>query len=635
MNEFIDSLTAAPLLADGAYGSYLFERTGRLSETNHVYEALNVDNPDVIRDIHLAYLQAGARSLTTNTFGANRIRLDALGEGGRVVELNQAGVKRAQDAIEAFKAQTGSEQTYFIIGSIGPATDNEELTRDMIRDVYLEQVEVLIAAGVDALQAETFNSLEHVEILLELIQALPSPPPVIVQMSLQQQSDGEWNVDPELFVEKATKFGASVVGTNCCTPWDATAFVKKANELDIVRDRKVLLSVMPNAGGFQRIGHRYMTGVNPEFMGKLARTFANEGVSLIGGCCEVHPAHIVEMHNYLQGRQAGKHTFELISGEALPPAGSEQKKDNGAFSRKILSGEFAVSVEMLPSRGTSPHVLEEKINFVNELAESGLADALDITDGSRGIPLVPPGDFVGAIRNKLGWTVETGDRLELIPHFTTRDLNVMGLQSRLMGYYWQRIHNAIFITGDPPKMSPTYPRSTAVFDANSVGMVNFTHSCLNAGVDFGGQRLGKQKDTRTHFTIGTGFEPEALDRETELEKLESKITGGADYVMTQPVFNTEALSILDPYRKRVAVVVGVMILTGLEHAKRVGQVPGVTIPQDVYKRLEAFDKPADQAKVGQEIAMEQIRWARDEGWAGLYLMSPASHDPVIETLGVL
>jgi homocysteine S-methyltransferase len=278
-------------------------------------------------------------------------------------------------------------------------------------------------------------------------------------------------------------------------------------------------------------------------------------------------------------------------------------------------------------------VLANKIAFIEELANSGLADALDVTDGSRGIPLMPPGDFITAARDALGWTPRSGVALEFIPHFTTRDLNTMGLQSRLMGYFWQRIHNVILITGDPPKMSPTYPRSSAVFDVDSVGMVNFVHGCLNAGVDFGGRRLGRHANPRTHFTIGTGFEPEALDLPHELEKLENKIGGGADYVMTQPAFRNEPLAVLDPYRNRIPVLIGVMILTGLEHARRVGQVPGVTIPDTIYARLAAFDRPDDQARVGRDIAFEQIRWIKANGWPGLYLMSPSSHRPILEVLG--
>jgi len=634
MSQFISELLASPLLADGAYGSFLFERTGRLSEANHVYEALNLANPDVIRDVHLAYLQAGARCLTTNTFGANSAYLTLMGEQGRVAEINRAGVQRAREAIDRFKTRTGSEQNYFVISSIGPSSD-EELSLAQVREIYQEQIEALVAAGVDALLLETFSSLSQVKTLLELINTLPDAPPVMVQMTLKQKTGGDWNIDPVTYVETIAALGAKVIGVNCCTPWDATAFVEQAGALEVVKNGTVLLSAMPNAGGFQRIGHRFMTAVNPEFMGKLARSFSAQGVRLIGGCCEVHPEHIREMNNYLQGSQIGRRSVEVVSQNALKAAGPEEKANNGPFSRKLMAGEFVVSVEMLPSRGTGAGVLKHKIDFVKELAESGLADALDITDGSRGIPLMPPGDFIACIRENLGWRADGGDKLELIPHYTTRDLNVMGLQSRLMGYYARRINNVLHITGDPPKMSPSYPRSTAVFDANSVDMVKYTQGCLNAGVDFGGQLLGKHANPQTHFTIGSGFEPEALDIKTELEKLEGKINAGADYLMTQPVFRNEALSILDPYRNDISVLVGVMVLTGLEHAQRVGQVPGVTIPDSVYERLAKFDSLEDQALAGRDIAMEQIRWVKEQGWSGLYLMSPASHARVIEILGAL
>jgi homocysteine S-methyltransferase len=266
------------------------------------------------------------------------------------------------------------------------------------------------------------------------------------------------------------------------------------------------------------------------------------------------------------------------------------------------------------------------------LAASKLADALDITDGSRGIPLMPPGDFIGVIRDRLGWTKDTGDQLELIPHFTGRDLNLMGVQSRLIGYHARRIHNVLFVTGDPPKMSPTYPRSTAVFDMDSTAMIHYTHSALNAGVDFGGRPLGRSCDPRTHFTIGAGFEPEALDTARELEKLEKKLSAGADYIMTQPVFHSRPLEKLESFRSQVPILVGVMILVSLEQARRVNEVPGVLIPDSIFRRLAQYDAPFDQAKEAIEIATDQVATVRKQGWSGLYLMSPASPDPVLQVL---
>ena len=629
---FLEMLQTAPLLADGGMGSYLFERTGRLSEPNHIYEAFNVNSPDLIRELHFAYLRAGARCLTTNTFAANRSYLVPAGEGERIAEINRAGVRLAHEAITTFRNRAQIDASFFVLGSIGPTREASESPR-RFKEIYLEQIESLLAEGADALQVETFTSLPHLSALLELIRGMNVPCPLVVQMSLRQIGpEDTWEQDPMTFMNTAVELGARVAGVNCCAPWEATAFVEAVREIDAVKEGRIQLSAMPNAGGLQRIGNRYMTHVNQEYMGKLARTLADSGVRLIGGCCEVHPPHIREMHNYLSARRAGHESTEAVSIQDRESVGDDEKKKNGPFSRKIKEGVFAVSVEMLPSRGTSPNVVQDKIGFVAELAASGLADALDVTDGSRGIPLMPPGDFISVVRERLGWTAQTGDGLECIPHFTTRDLNVMGLQSRLIGYWAQRIHNVLIITGDPPKMSPTYPRSTAVFDLDSIALIRYTHACLNAGVDFGGRPLGRHDDPRTHFSIGTGFEPEALNGEREIKKLRQKIDNGADYVMSQPAFHFDSLDVLDPFRRQIPILVGVMVLVSRDQATRVSQVPGVVIPGSILDRLGAFDKPADQAKVGREIAVEQVRAVKRAGWSGLYLMSPATHRPVREVL---
>jgi homocysteine S-methyltransferase len=330
------------------------------------------------------------------------------------------------------------------------------------------------------------------------------------------------------------------------------------------------------------------------------------------------------MHNYLRSRQTGAVT--VTSPAAKPPAGKTEKRANGRFSRKLMDGEFVVSVEIVPPRGTDAKVTQSKVDTIRQLADSGIVDAVDITDGSRGIPLMPPGDFIQIIRAQLG------EALEFIPHFTARDLNLMGVQSRLIGYHANRIHNILFITGDPPKMSPTYPRSSAVFDLDSPAMVRLTHSCLNAGVDFGGAPLGKQTDPRTHFTIGTGFEPESVNRERELEKLRAKLDNGADYVMTQPAFRHEPLAALDPFRDRCAFLIGVMVLSNLDHARRMTEIPGVVLPDEILQKLAAFEKPEDQAKAARDIAIEQIRWVKREGWPGLYLMSPTGPAGTLDIL---
>jgi homocysteine S-methyltransferase len=623
MSAFLEALRHGPLLADGAMGSYLFERTGRLSERNHVYEALNLDHPELVLQVHNAYLQAGARCLTTNTFGAGLSHLEPLGEGGRVAEIARAGVDLTRRAIALYQAATQDPGPFFVLGSLGPPREDHS-PAGTIAEQYRPALEVLLAEGVDALLLETFSSLPQLLALVELVQSLPQPPPIAAEMI------GTALPDPATLVRAAAERGVQLIGANCCAPWELTAFLDAVEGLPAVKEGRLLLAAMPNAGGFQRIGHRYMTRVNPEFMGRFARTLAERGVALVGGCCEVHPPHLAEMRNYLQSRRAGALGPALVSAPVHPPAGDAEKRRNGPFSRKIKGGEFAVSVELLPPRGTAPRTLQGKVDFVAELAASGLADALDLTDGSRGIPLMPPGDFIGVLRERLAWT--GGDCLELIPHFTTRDLNLMALQSRLIGYHARRIHNVLFITGDPPKMSPSYPRSSAVFDCDSAAMIRYAHACLNAGVDFGGEPLGRHSDPRTRFTIGTGFEPEALDQGRELDKLRRKLEAGADYIMTQPAFRTQPLAVLESFRGRAALLIGVLILGSLDQARRLGEVPGVVVPEAVFARLGAFPRIEDQAKAGAELAAEQIRWIRKEGWAGLYLMSPGAHQSVIEVL---
>jgi methionine synthase I (cobalamin-dependent)/5,10-methylenetetrahydrofolate reductase len=620
MADLLTTLAERPLLTDGGMGSLLYQRTGRVSEANHVYEAFNVDKPDLVAAVHRNYLEAGARCIKANTFGAHREQLDAQGLGHRVAELNRAGVQLARDCVAEF----ADDGPHFVLASIGPCGPKAD-----IRKTYEEQVRALIDAQPDALVLETFERVDQLLELIALIAENPQAPPIVAQVSVKSEADHSLHPEPCEFVARMAKAGVPVVGVNCCTPWDAEAFIKIARELPEVSEGRVQLAAMPNGGGFQRIGNRFMSSINPEAMGKLAREMAQLGARLIGGCCEVHPEHIREMRNYLLASKGGSHKASRLEVCDAESAGPKEKRGNGAFSRKLVDAEFAVSVEILPPRGTSPALIEHKLEFVRELAASGLADGLDITDGSRGIPLMPPGDFSQLIRLRLGW--QAGDGLELIPHFTARDLNLMGIQSRLIGYHWAEIHNVLFITGDPPKMSPSYPRSTAVFDLDSAEMVHYTHAGLNSGRDFGGAPLAKN-DPATHFTIGTGFEPEALDMNAEMTKLQRKIANGADYVMTQPAFRFEPLDCLAPYRDRVPIIVGVMILTSFAHAQRVADVPGVVLPDSILQRLERYPQVADQAKVGRDFAIEQSRRVRAEGWAGLYLMSPSSHKPVLEVL---
>ncbi len=628
MSDFLATLKSQSLLADGAMGSYLFKLTGRLSESNHVYESFNTEQPELVRKVHTAYLEAGARCLKTNTFGANTQQLRLFGMEQRVAELNRQGVRLAREAISEFEKQHPGTGPFFVLASVGPTGEPLD-TAYAVAECYHQQLDALAESGADALLLETFVSLPQLELLIELIKKRPGMPPVIAEVSIRGTAD---DPDPVDFINRMATLGVAVAGVNCCAPWDASAFVEAVQEVEVIREDKLPLVVMPNAGGFQRIGNRLMTTVNPEAAGKLARSLSDRGVRLLGGCCEMHPPHIEEMNNYLQSRAAATRVDAVSATSPFSPISDEEKRANGPFSRKLKSGEFVVSLEAMPPRGTNDNVVQRKIDLIDKLAASGLVDAVDITDGSRGIPLFPPGDFIHLVRERLGWNAATGDQLELIPHFTGRDLNVMGVQSRLIGYHANRIHNVLFVTGDPPKMSPSYPRSTAVFDLDSVAMIRLTHSCLNAGVDFGGVKLGKHADPRTHFTMGSGVELEAQDMKRELTRLQQKIDHGVDYIMTQPAFGPEPLGALEKFRDQTACIIGVMVLSNYEHAQRMANVPGVVIPDSLLQRFAAYPQVADQAKLGLEFAGEQIRGLVNEGWSGVYLMGTAAGDDVFDVL---
>lgn len=632
MSDFLNTLDNRVLLCDGAMGSYLFKSTGRLSEANHVYEYFNVQQPELIRSVHLAYLAAGSCCLKTNTFGANLCQLAAVGLADKVEEINRDGVTLAREAIHKHLSRNEDTSPVFVIASVGP-THTVLTTPEEVDACYRGQIETLIASGPDAILLETFQDLGQLEMLIRLVQSVSKTTPVIAEMTLRADASGRMvDSDPVTFIGRMVKLGVPVAGVNCCAPWDASSFVEAVKDLPEVLDGTIRLVVMPNASGFQRIGNRLMTTVNPEAAGKMARSLHDQGVRLIGGCCEMHPPHIQEMHNYLHSRQAARKATASTIETSLPPSGNAEKSSNGQFSRKLKSGGFVVSLEALPPRGTDERIIHRKIDLIGHIAASGLVDAVDFTDGSRGIPLISPGDFIQLLRSRLGWTKATGDPIELIPHFTARDLNIMGIQSRLVGYHANGIRNVLFVTGDPPKMSPTYPRSTAVFDADSPEMIRLTHSCLNAGVDFGGVALGKQADARTRFTIGAGVEPEAHDMHRELTRLQLKIDNGVDYIMTQPAFHQKPLGALEAFRSQVPIIVGVMVLTGFDHAHRMSRVPGVVIPDAVLDRFSSFDSAEDQTKVGRDIAAEQIRHIRREGWPGLYLMSTATMDGTLDIL---
>ncbi|NQW19619.1 MAG: homocysteine S-methyltransferase family protein [Chloroflexi bacterium] len=630
-SNFLESLRTGTTLADGGIGSLIFQLTGRLASPDFLYESLNIRNPALIKGIHLSSLAAGATVITTNTFSANETEFTAAGIGDQVAQINYAAVQIAREAIEDHVAEYSVDiDEFFVMGSIGPGGSGV--------DAYSSQINALVESGVDAILLETFTDIERlIEITLH-ISSKSDAPPVISHGALDPGvgNNQAWPIEPAKFAALVANAGAAIAGINCVAPWVASEFISAAKLSPNVVSGELLLSAMPNAGGFERIGHRFLARSNPEYMGTLARQLGDSGASLVGGCCEVHPEHVREMSAYLKSRTSSigtNFTVAKTSGVVRKRLTDDPRKMNGRFSQKIADGQFAISVEMVAPTGADPKALDLRARMVQEIVDEDIADAVDITDGSRGLPLVPPGDLVEIIRNRLEW--RDNDQLEFIAHFTGRDINTLAVQSRLMGYHLRGIHNVLFITGDPPKMSPTYPRSSAVFDMNSVQMIRATANQLNVGRDFGGNPLGGGPEQRTKFMIGTGIEPEAINITAEIDRLKAKIDAGADYVMTQPVFDDSAMKSIESYRYLIPVLPGVMVIRSTAHAERIAQVPGVNLPQRVIDNFRKYADAGDQVKAGFDFAVRQAQTYRSEGWAGVYLMSPASVSAAKQVLKTL
>ncbi|MDP6667674.1 MAG: homocysteine S-methyltransferase family protein, partial [Dehalococcoidia bacterium] len=344
-STFLDSLRSGTVLADGGIGSLIFQLTGRLASADYAYEILNLRNRELIQGIHASSLTAGATVLTANTFAANSVELGIAGVEDQVAEINQAAVAIGREAITEHRAEfPDSGSTYFVIGSIGPGGH--------ATDAYTEQIDALIGAGVDALLLETFTDIELAMQLVRSISSRRAAPPVIVHGALDPGvgETQQWPVEPTEFMDLAAEAGASVAGINCVAPWAAAAFVNEAKIAAAVATGEILLSAMPNAGGFERIGHRFLARANPEYMGTLVRQLGDSGASLVGGCCEVHPEHIREMSAYLKSRTpsaeppapgAQSYSGSQATGRTTPGTvrdPDDPRRSNGEFSRKLFAG---------------------------------------------------------------------------------------------------------------------------------------------------------------------------------------------------------------------------------------------------------------------------------------------------------
>jgi homocysteine S-methyltransferase len=616
MPDFREALsTEQVVLFDGAMGTELYRRGVFI---NRSYDELNCSEPEMIREIHAGYREAGADALETNTFGANRFQLQSYGLEDRVEEINRAGAGLARE-------EAGDD--LFVAGSMGPLGIRLEpygpTSREEAREAFREQAEALAGGGVDLLVLETFSDLSELEEAVAGCREAADLP-VVAQMTIQPDGETTYGVTPEQIAGEAGELGADVLGLNCS--------VGPAILLEAVREMAGVtglpLSAMPNAGLPQEIQGRKMYLASPEYMASYARRLAEAGARLVGGCCGTGPAHIREMAEQLRAlspepvlRVSSPGAREPREEEPPEPVPLEERSEWGG---KIARGEAVVSVEVQPPKGPDPEGLVEA---GRRLAAAGV-DALSIPDQARASMRM------GVVAAAALLQRETG--LEALAHYTCRDRNLLGMATDLLGAQALGLRNLLLVTGDPPKMGP-YGEATGVFDIDSIGLTNLV-ARLNRGRDLGGNPM----DDRTSFAAGVAVNPGAVDLEREMERWYWKVDAGADFAVTQPVFDLSELERFlartEEEGTRIPVVAGVWPLTALRDAEFLNfEVPGIRVPEPVLERMARAeeDGPAAAREEGLTVARELIEGLR--GMVdGVQLTAPGGRlDPVMDLLPAL
>jgi methionine synthase / methylenetetrahydrofolate reductase(NADPH) len=589
----------SPLVFDGAMGTVIYDR-GVFIHT--CYDELCLTNPRLILQIHRDYVEAGAEVIETNTFGANPIKLKGYGLADRTEEINRAAVRLAREA-------AGKE--IFVAGSLGPCTESNQRMPDAFATeaeiAFRAQVAALAAEGVDLYLLETFGNLN--ELLLAARVAKESGGPVLASFVLNERGETALGTRAEAMASALNADpNVDIVGINCGT---GPSGVFDALQAILPHTVKPVV-VMPNAGLPREISGRVMYLTSPEYFTENAKKYIELGVRGVGGCCGTTPAHIRMMARAVKSLSGVKRHVEvkpLIRQEALVYAVPPERKSR--LAAKLLAGEKVASVELLPPKSSDMTSLLAKSR---QCAEAGV-DAINIPDGPRASARVSPMIAALTIHREVG--------IEPILHYCCRDRNLIGMQSDLLGGYAAKLANFLIITGDPPKIGE-YPDVTGVFDVDSIGLVQVA-SNLNRGVDIGGNAI----DPPTGIFIGVGANPCAVDLEREIERYFRKIDAGAEFAITQPVFDVEALfSFLDrvgKYPRTIPVLAGVWPLISYKNAEFMNnEVPGVVVPKEILQRMARCRTREDGRKAGIEIARSIVARIRDRV-CGFQVSAPLGH----------
>ncbi|MDA0989607.1 MAG: bifunctional homocysteine S-methyltransferase/methylenetetrahydrofolate reductase [Verrucomicrobia bacterium] len=596
MSKFLERIQQTPLIFDGAMGTMLY---GRGVFINTCYDELNLTRLDLVREIHLEYIDAGVDVIETNSFGANRIKLKAHGLVDKVAEINRTAAVVAREA---------AGDDVLVAGSVGPCMRPRQMWMESLaadfRDAFREQMLALQEGGVDAILLETFDHLDE----LQLAAAVSRELGLTVFASFTVSAVGQTIIGRDIEQVVSTlqaDDNIDGIGINCGI---GPAKAYEALERALPHASKPFI-VQPNAGMPQEVDGRMIYLTSPEYFTEYAKKFIELGARGVGGCCGTTPAHISETAKAVKSLSAVKkhvqvkdYTREPVSVTVVPP------ENKSRFAQRILAGHKVTSVELLPPRSIDMTSTLEKVSLCHDRG----VDCINIPDGPRASARVSPMITSEIIMREVG--------IEPVLHYCCRDRNLIGMQSDLLGGYVAGIHNFLIITGDPPKLGD-YPDATGVFDVDAIGLTLIAHN-LNHGRDIGGNPVNPP----TGIFIGVGANPCAVSFEHEIQRYYQKIDAGAEYAITQPIFDVDALfrflDEVEGYKKTIPIVAGIWPLISYKNAEFMrNEVPGVEVPDAVMERMSRCSTKEEGIKAGIEIAAE-IRDTIADRVAGFQVSAP-------------
>ncbi len=596
MSGLLERIAQGALVGDGAMGTMLYSKGIYI---NRCFDELNLVAPDVVREVHRAYVAAGADFVETNTFGANAFKLEPHGLSDELERINVEGARLA-------RAEAGGE--VLVAGSIGPlGVPLEPLGRlafEEARDAFRRQAQALAEGGVDFFIIETIRRLEEMREAIRAVRDVGDHP-VIALMSVADADQSALGDSPDKIAAGLDEWGADVVGLNCSV--GPQPMLNAIERMASVTERP--LCVMPNAGMPRLVEGRYMYLSSPEYFGKYAQRFLRTGVRVIGGCCGTTPEHVRAIRSAVRSVRVESRVFvreplpARLSGETASPVAREEKS---SLAAKLAAGQFVCSVEISPPKSPDP---TKALDRIARLHAAGV-DAINIPDGPRASARMSSSALAVLATRDVG--------IEVILHYCCRDRNLLGMQSDLLGAGALGIRNVLIVTGDPPKLGD-YPDATAVFDVDSIGLMQIANR-LNHGQDL----VGNPIDRPTALHLGVGANPAAMNLDEEIRRFEYKVEAGAEFVMTQPVYDPAVFErfVRRTEHCRIPILVGILPLRSYRNAEFLtNEVPGMAVPEPILQRMADAESDDHGREVGVEVAKEVLQEAIPMSH-GVYVMPP-------------